>query len=127
MKTPLTSDVTRRHVVDLDVLVASTPSIDGVWRSGVEWGDRVFVFTMNSVYLMMFVGDDTFVVSGGWFDHRGASPAEMSVTGCSWGGSVINRRLIAAPGLHLEFGNGVVTTRIRRVVFARNLDTGAPH
>ena len=54
-------------------------------------------------------------VSGGWFDQRGLSPATTTINGCTWGGSAIKTDLLAGPGLFLEFGNTVVTSRIRIV------------
>jgi hypothetical protein len=35
-----------------------------------------------------------------------------TIRGCTWGGSAIATDLLAASGLFLEFGNGVVTTAI---------------
>ena len=39
----------------------------------------------------------------------------MCLAGCTWGGSALLTRMIAAPGMFLEFGNRVRTTRIREV------------
>jgi hypothetical protein len=39
----------------------------------------------------------------------------LGVCGCSAGGSAIFTRLVAAPGLFLEFDDGTRTTRIQRV------------
>ncbi len=110
----------RGQVLDLDVLTAQSRTIDGVWKAGLEWGDQVTIVTLNSVYTLCAIGDDRFMASGGWFDRKSEGPTEISVSGCSWGGSAINRKLVAAPGLHVEFGNGVVTTRIQRVIVERH-------
>ncbi|HVT44423.1 MAG TPA: hypothetical protein VMT00_08530 [Thermoanaerobaculia bacterium] len=110
---------TGRRGVGLDRLAAHSEEIDGVWKSALQWGDRVVIVTLNSVYTLHVVDDDRFIVSGGWFDRREASPAMVKVTGCNWGGTAINRRLVAAAGLYLEFANGVVTTQIQRVVHFR--------
>jgi hypothetical protein len=61
-------------------------------------------------------------VSGGWFDREGVSPQKMTINGCTWGGSAINLDLVAAPGLFLEFGNQVLTTRIQHVRVIRRED-----
>ena len=77
-------------------------------------GDLVVVSTKNSVYRLQALGGDLFVVSGGWFE-RTLSPATVTVNGCTFGGSAIWSDVVAGPGLFLEFGNRVSTTRIRHV------------
>src|SRR2546428_13578335 len=88
---------------------------DGVWRSSLRWGDQVTVVTLNSVYRLIAIENDSFIVSGGWFERHGSAPARVKVAGCTCGRAAINRRLIAAAGFHLELGN-VVTTQIQRVI-----------
>ncbi len=39
----------------------------------------------------------------------------VRVVGCTWGGSAILLRMVAAPGMCIEFDNGVRTTRAREV------------
>jgi hypothetical protein len=51
-------------------------------------------------------------VSGGWFDKNSDGPLTVAVNGCTYGGSLIRHDVVAAPGLFLEFGNSVSTTRI---------------
>jgi hypothetical protein len=43
----------------------------------------------------------------------------MAVHGCTWGGSAIKQDILAACGLHLEFGNTVRTTPIRQISVIR--------
>lgn len=90
-----------------------------VQKSELRRGDRVVVATENSVYCINVLGDSTYSVWGGWFDRQGVSPVRLSISGCTWGGSVIKNDIVAAPGLHLEFGNRVVTSRIREVYLIR--------
>ena len=97
----------------------SIEETDAVWRASVQWGDRLTIVTLNSVYTLIALGDDLFLISGGWFDRQNESPALVKVSGCTCGGAAINRHLIAAPGLHLELGNRVVTTEIQRAVHER--------
>ncbi len=99
--------------------LASVGKSGGVWRSSLQWGDRLTVVTLNSVYTLIAREDGSFMISGGWFDRQNASPAVVKVAGCTWGGTAINPRLVAAPGLHLELGNRVVTTEIRQVIHER--------
>ena len=75
-------------------------------------GDRVIVSTKNSVYCLDAVGDDQFVVSGGWFEKHDCSRL-VTVNGCTFGGRAIKSDVVAAPGLFLEFENRVTTTRIQ--------------
>ena len=95
-----------------------------VQKSELRRGDRVVVATENSVYCINVLGDSTYSVWGGWFDRQGVSPVRLSISGCTWGGSVIKHDIVAACGLRLEFGNRVVTSRIRavRVIRGTNMD-----
>jgi hypothetical protein len=96
-----------------------------VQKSELRRGDRVVVATENSVYCISVLGDSTYSVWGGWFDRQGVSPIRLSISGCTWGGSVIKHDIIAACGLRLEFGNRVVTSRIRGIrVIRRKVTDG---
>ena len=86
-----------------------------VRKADLRRGDRVLVATQNSLYSVQVLEDATYTVRGGWFDRNGLSPVRTSIAGCTWGGSVIKNDIVAACGLHLEFGNRVVTSRIREV------------
>lgn len=96
-----------------------------VQKSELRRGDRVVVATENSIYWIHVLDDLTFRVQGGWFDRHGLSPIQLSISGCTWGGSVIKHDIVAAPGLRLEFGNRVVTSRIREVRLIRGGDENA--
>jgi hypothetical protein len=95
-----------------------------VQKSELRRGDRVVVATENSVYCINVLGDSTYSVWGGWFDRQGVSPVRLSISGCTWGGSVIKHDIVAACGLRLEFGNRVVTSRIQaiHVIRGKNMD-----
>jgi hypothetical protein len=86
-----------------------------VRKADLGCGSRVIVATENSVYSIDVLEDAMYSVRGGWFDRQGLSPVRISIAGCTWGGSVIKNDIVAACGLHLEFGNRVVTSRIREV------------
>ena len=85
-------------------------------------GDYVVVTTENSIYSIQVLGDATYVVRGGWFDRQKMSPVTLTVAGCTWGGSVIKVDIVAGYGLHLEFGNRVLTSRIRGIRLVRASD-----
>jgi len=87
-------------------------------KQDLRLGDRVVVTTKNSVYRLDSLGGDLFHVSGGWFD-RPTAPRLVTVNGCTFGGTAICTDIVAAPGLFLEFGNLVSTTRIREVRVVR--------
>jgi hypothetical protein len=74
----------------------------------------VVVRTRNSVYSAAAVGDGTYYVAGGWFTGS-RSNLRVGISGCTWGGRAIHTGLVAAPGMFLEFANGVRTTRIQHV------------
>ena len=91
-----------------------------VRKDDLRCGDRVLVTTENSIYSIHVLADATYSIRGGWFDRQGLSPARTSISGCTWGGTVIRNDIVAACGLHLEFGNRVVTSRIREVHVIRD-------
>ena len=91
---------------------------DTARKRDLDPGDRVIVSTKNSVYCLDAVGDDQFVVSGGWFEKHDCSRL-VTVNGCTFGGSAICTDIVAAPGLFIEFGNRVFTTRVRQVRVVR--------
>jgi hypothetical protein len=106
----LSSIVDRAHVDEGEV----------VRKSQLHCGDRVIVRTRNSVYSLFVLGDDSFAVSGGWFERDGGAPTLVTVNGCTYGGSVIRHDVVAGRGLFLEFGNNVLTTRIQDVRVVRH-------
>jgi len=99
----------------LDSLSESAQSIDGVWADDVEAGDCLVVRTLNSVYTLRALGGRLFRVAGGWFAAHSAESDEVRIVGCTWGGHAILTRLIAAPGMCIEFDNTVQTTSVRDV------------
>ena len=111
----------------LDAIARQAEGLQGVRRPDLGIGDGVVVMTRNSSYLIISLGDGRFRVSGGWFDSMGASPAVTTINGCTWGGSTIKSDLIASPGLFLEFGNRVLTTRIRHVRLVRASESPTVH
>ena len=117
-----TSDSTQSGIHDRSRLVRTLGAIvqhahwsDAVRKSDLHFGDRVIVRTRNSIYSLWAMGGDTFTVSGGWFDKNSDGPLTVAVNGCTYGGSLIRHDVVAAPGLFLEFGNSVSTTRIKDV------------
>ncbi|HKI85324.1 MAG TPA: hypothetical protein VKA53_01140 [Thermoanaerobaculia bacterium] len=116
----------KRRGVDLARLVSASRNLEGVRRNELGFGDRLLVSTRNSVYSVLPLGDGTFSVSGGWFQRAGGSPATMAIAGCTWGGSALAVDWVAVPGMFLEFGNGVRTTRIREVRLIRDDEARRP-
>lgn len=104
----------------LDRLTARSADIEGVWVDDVCPGDWVIVRTRNSVYSLLANADGTYDAAGGWFTREQHSGAGLRVAGCTWGGAALLTRMIAAPGMFLEFGNTVRTTRIREVRLIRS-------
>lgn len=103
----------------LDAIVEASALVQGVTREDVRDGDCLVIETRNSTYSLCPLGDGTFSVVGGWFDRKGLSPCRVAVNGCTFGGRAISSRLLAAPGLFLEFANRVTTTRILEVRILR--------
>jgi len=99
----------------LQARVADASVIHPVYRKDLQPGDWLRITTKNSVYTLCALEGDLYAVTGGWFDRKGLSPTTTTIAGCTWGGSVLKHDIVAAPGLCLEFGNQVVTTRIQDV------------
>jgi len=104
----------------LDLLVEEAALLDPVYREDLSFGDWVIVKTRNSTYTISVVDDETYLITGGWFDEHEMSPVKMTINGCTWGGRAIMRDVLATPGLLLEFGNNVTTTRIQDVQVHRH-------
>jgi hypothetical protein len=111
----------------LTSLVRHIERIRGVRKSDLGFGDCLIVETRNSSYRIVSLGNGMFRVTGGWFDRTGTSPTTTSINGCTWGGSAIHADLAAGQGLFLEFGNKVVTTRIRQFQLIRSGEAQAVH
>jgi hypothetical protein len=99
----------------LEAAVEEAESLDEVRKKDLHSGDRVLVATRNSLYTIWVLDEGVYWVSGGWFDLQGISPHRVAITGCTWGGTAIKTDIVAARGLRLQFGNTVLTTRIREV------------
>lgn len=91
-------------------------SMDQVRKEDLKFGDFVLVVTQHSTYLLYILQDDFYLVSGGWFDRNGFSPVKIQINGCTWGGNTIKSGIVAACGMHLEFSNGIVTSKIQKVI-----------
>ena len=90
-------------------------------KSSLRTGDTIILKTNNSFYLIKVLEEEKYTVSGGWFDKNNLSPATTTIHGCTWGGSIIKKDIVAGCGLHLEFGNKVVTSRIEKILHISNL------
>ena len=109
----------QRHMIGLDrtlgAIVEHAGRLKEVRKAELQFRDWVLVTTANSTYSIRVLEDGLYSVSGGWFDLKGLSPLRITITGCTWGGSAIKLDIVAACGLHLEFGNQVVTSPIRKI------------
>jgi len=96
----------------LSAIIDRAGRLDAVYKRDLEFGDRLVVTTRNSTYTIHASPEGRYTVSGGWFDRHGLSPTDVAINGCTWGGHAIKEDILAAQGLHLEFENNVVTSRI---------------
>ena len=101
--------------VSIDDLADAAEAVGGVRRHDLDSGDRIIVSTKNSVYSLTARGDGLFDVSGGWFERELSRTVTVEVLGCTAGGHALFSDHIAAPGLFMEFADGLRTTRIRTV------------
>lgn len=111
----------------LSSLVRQAGRIEGVRKADLNAGDFLVVVTRNSRYVIVCLDNGLFRVWGGWFDRAGVSPFTTRINGCTWGGSAIHADLAAGRGLFLEFGNRVLTTRIRQIQVIRNEPSPSVH
>ena len=105
---------------NLSTLVDMSDALKQIPKANLHKGDCLLVQTTNSTYTMRALGDESFLISGGWFDRKGKSPMKVRINGCTWGGSVIKMDVVAACGLCLEFGNRVVTSPIQKIIMLSN-------
>jgi hypothetical protein len=110
---------TRVKARTLDCLLEHADVQGGVWEHDVRPGDWVVVRTRNSTYSLAALAERRYRATGGWFAAEGEENREVGIAGCTWGGAAIHTRMVAAPGMFLEFDNGVRTTRIREVRLIR--------
>lgn len=113
--------------ISLERLATAGAVVEGVRDADVQSGDWVIVQTKNSTYALRANGDGTFEATGGWFLREPSSGERMRVAGCTWGGSALLTRMVAAPGMFLEFANNVRTTRIREVRVLRSVASSTIH
>ena len=105
--------------ISIDDLAEAAGIVGGVKRHELRSGDRIIVSTKNSVYSLTVRSDGSFEASGGWFEREGAGAAIVEILGCTAGGHALFTEHVAAPGLFMEFGDGLRTTRIRTVRMIR--------
>ena len=103
----------------IDRLAAAARDVPGIRARFIEAGDQMVVRTKNSVYSLVSLGDGRFQVTGGWFAASGVNGSAVRVVGCTWGRSALLTGMVAAPGMCIEFDNGVCTTRVREVRLLR--------
>lgn len=107
----------------LDGLSRCAAETGGLRERDLDVGDWILVRTRNSLYVLGVLGGGAYQVSGGWFEKHGSSPAVVRVNGCTWGGRAILTGVVAAPGMFIEFDNGVGTTRILELRVMRGATT----
>ena len=96
-------------------ITEESEKLNQLHKSSLKVGDTIILKTINSVYLIKVLEEEQYTVSGGWFEKNNLSSVTLTIRGCTWGGSVIKNDIVAACGLHLEFGNKVVTSRIKKI------------
>ncbi len=110
----------------LTKLANAAHRLDGVWKRDTRHGDWIVAKTKNSTYTLAVQNDLSVVVTGGWFAGVPSDESRVQVSGCTWGGSAILTGMLAAPGMCIEFSNGVRTTRVRDVQVIRDV-VGRPN
>jgi hypothetical protein len=96
-------------------IVEESQTLNQIHKSSLKAGDTLILKTINSIYFVKVLEEEQYTVSGGWFEKNNLSPAAITINGCTWGSSIIKNDIVAACGLHLEFGNKVVTSQIKKI------------
>lgn len=97
----------------LDMEVAQLEWLAMLKKNDLVPGSIVEIQTANSVYELLVLDKEEFIVSGGWFDQQDLSPYRVGINGCTWGGSALKWDIIAGAMMHIEFSVGgrmIVTT-----------------
>ncbi len=103
----------------LETILDEVDNLEQVPKEDLSFGDWVRVTTLDAIYSIHVLEDGFYAVSGGWFDRHGMSPFRTTIDGCTWGGSAIKIDIVAALGLHLEFGNRLVSSPIQKIKMFR--------
>jgi hypothetical protein len=100
----------------------------GVHLTDLPPGSVLSIQTLNRVYRMVVLGDETVLISG--HSEYCPDPAEVRVHGSTWGGSMLKSKYVGR-GMHLEFEHPVHRTILTsRIVDIRALPcrlADAPH
>jgi len=99
----------------LEKIIENSSRLEQVHKEDLRTGDTVVIVTKNSTYSIKVLDNFHYQVSGGWFDRKGTGPGIVTIPGCTWGGKIIKKDIVAACGMCLEFGNRIVTTPIQKV------------
>jgi len=102
---------------ELKNIVEQSDNLKEIKKKDLCPGDEIKLRTRNSLYTIKVDKDDSYIVSGGWFDKMAMSPVKTKINGCTWGGSIIKTDIIAACGLLLEFGNRILTSTIQEIIY----------
>lgn len=104
-----------KYCESLDRMINRIIYLYGVRKDELMFGNLILISTVNSKYSVYVSDGDHYLVSGGWFDRKRLSPIKIGINGCTWGGNIIKTDIVAAYGLHMEFSNGLVTSKIQKV------------
>jgi len=65
----------------LEKIVESTTHLKQVRKADLQYGDLLLITTRNSVYSVRVLDNNLYLVSGGWFDHKGlCRPWKLELT-----------------------------------------------
>jgi len=95
----------------------------GVHLTDLPPGSVLSIQTMNRVYRVVVLGDETALISG--HAEYCPDPAQVRIHGSTWGGSMLKTKFVGR-GMHLEFEHPVYRTILTsRIVDIRALETPA--
>ena len=112
---PHFSDAVNRNIIQSEIE-------GGVHLRDLLPGSVVSVQTLNRIYRMVILDDETALISG--HPDFCPDPTEVRIHGSTWGGSMLRTKFLGR-GMHLEFQHPVHST----IITSRILDIRAdePH
>jgi len=97
---PHFSDSVNRNIIGSEIE-------GGVYLRDLAPGSVLSLQTINRVYKVVLLGDDSALISG--HPELCPEPAEVRILGSTWGGSMLKARFLGF-GMHLEFEHPVHRT-----------------
>ena len=82
--------------------IANSEKWKKIKKSDIKKGQRLIVKTTHSTYEFDYLGNNEYMVKGGYFDINNLSPCRVIINGCTWGGSMLKIDVVAVENMYME-------------------------